>query len=252
MSEIITNHPNRVTKVFVAQDQTQHRRIKELMGEAKANGIVCQVVPKAKLDSMTQGQPHQGVVAYVAPRPVWNLGQLIQHLEQVQQTKAPFLLALDGVTDVHNIGAIIRVAVAAGVNAIILPKMGSGGLSPMVSKTSAGYDSVVNVVVVPNLAQAMSTLKDHGIWWLGTTLGPKSMTYDTYPHYYYPTGVVMGSEEKGLRPIIEQQCDQLITIPMAQDGVSLNVSVATGVVCFELQRQRALHQHQKSLSESSP
>ncbi|MCA9800126.1 MAG: 23S rRNA (guanosine(2251)-2'-O)-methyltransferase RlmB [Cyanobacteria bacterium HKST-UBA04] len=235
---LLEHHPKRVLKVLVSQRATAHRRIKALVDQAKGLGIATAEAPVHKLETLVEGQNHQGIVALTRPRDLWSLADLTAYLDRLPAGKVPLLLALDNITDVHNVGAIIRSAAACGVDAIVLPKMGSGGLSPVVSKTSAGTDMLVNLVVVPNLANAMKVLKDQGIWWLGTSLGPTSQPYDAYRDYHYPTGIVMGSEDKGLRPVIEKHCDVLLHIPMAVDVESLNVSVACGIILFEASRQR--------------
>ena len=220
--------------------------MKALIDLAQTQGVPYQFVPKAKLDSLlnqdpdSRGSHHQGVAAMISPKPLLDIHDVVEIIQGLPQDQPALILALDEITDAHNFGAIIRVAAAAGVHAIIIPKVGSAGFSPAVWHASAGTIELIPIAVVPNLVQAMKTLKDHGLWWLGTALGEKSVSYEKTSLLTGAVGLVMGSEGKGIRRLVSETCDELVAIPMAYGVESLNVSVATGIVLFEATRQRRL------------
>lgn len=228
---------------MVAQELARERRLRELTDMARAAGKTVQQVPKAKLDKLaTEHQTaHQGIVAMVSPKPLMDVHDLIRKMEALPATQPPLVVALDEVTDPRNFGALVRVAAGAGATAVMIPKVGSAGFSPAVGKASAGTLEVMDIVVVSNLVDAMERLKKAGLWWVGATAAPEAMAYDQYD-FTGPTGIVLGSEEKGLRRLVGEHCDQLVHIPLAPGVESLNVSVAGGILLFEALRQRRAKQ----------
>ncbi len=224
---------------MVAQELSRDKRLQSLIDLAKETGKPFQMVPKAKLDSLAEVEdtPHQGVVAMVSPKPILDVYDLIKMVEAQPAESPPLILALDDVTDPRNFGALIRVAAGAGVTAIVIPKVGSAGFSPVVGKASAGTIELMDIVAVPNLVDAMERLKKVGIWWVGADMGEKSIDYEQYD-YKGPTGIVLGSEGSGIRRLVREHCDQLVQIPLAPHVESLNVSVAGGILLFEALRQR--------------
>jgi 23S rRNA (guanosine2251-2'-O)-methyltransferase len=190
---------------------------------------------RAALDRMTGGARHQGVVArYDAPAPLAesDLAGLAE-----RAGRAALFLVLDGVTDPHNFGACLRSAEAAAVTAVVVPKDRAVGVTPTVRRASAGAADRVPIVAVTNLARALKTLKDAGVWLVG-------LAGDTPQSLYAidldgPIAVVLGSEGEGMRRLTREACDFLAHIPMRGAVESLNVSVATGVALFEALRQRA-------------
>jgi 23S rRNA (guanosine2251-2'-O)-methyltransferase len=173
----------------------------------------------------------------VAPKPLLDIYDLVKQVEALPSGQPALVLALDEVTDPRNFGALIRVAAGAGVTAIIIPKVGSAGFSPAVGKASAGTLELMDIVVVPNLVDAMERLKKVGLWWVGATMDPKAITYEHYDFRGH-TGIVLGSEGTGIRRLVKEHCDQLVYIPLATGVESLNVSVAGGILLFEALRQR--------------
>jgi len=235
---LLKHSADRVFKVLVAEELSHDKRLKEVVQAAKSCGITVNFVPKAKLDLLPDREtPHQGVAAMVSPKPLWDLNDLLSHLESLPQETPALVLALDDVTDPRNFGALIRVAAAAGVTAIIIPKVGSAGFSPAVGKASAGTIELINICVVPNLVDALKRTKNAGLWWVGAMLGEKAVRYDQYD-FKGPTGIVLGSEGHGLRRLVQEHCDHWVTIPLAPNVESLNVSVAGGILIFEALRQR--------------
>jgi len=186
------------------------------------------------LDRLAAGANHQGVIAEVegaVAREESALWRLLDTLEA-----APFLLVLDGVQDPHNLGACLRTAEGAGVHAVIAPKDNAVGLTPAARKVASGAAETVPFVQVTNLVRSMEKIKKLGIWFIGTSDKASADVYSQ--NFKTPTAIVMGAEGKGLRRLTEEHCDELISIPMAGQVSSLNVSVATGVCLYEVVRQR--------------
>lgn len=157
--------------------------------------------------------------------------------EILEGKKAPLLLVLDGVQDPHNLGAILRTADGAGVDAVIVPKDRAVGITETVRRISVGAADRVPFLSVTNLARTLDELKEAGVWLVGTSDRATKSLYET--DLSGPVAIVMGAEEKGLRRLTEDACDFLVSIPMAGRVECLNVSVATGVSLFEAVRQRA-------------
>jgi 23S rRNA (guanosine2251-2'-O)-methyltransferase len=156
--------------------------------------------------------------------------------ELKSQSRSPFFLVLDGVTDPHNLGAVIRTADAAGVDGVIVPKDKSAKLNGTARKVACGAAEVMPLFVVTNLARALKMMQDEGIWITGTAGEAEHDIFAT--KFDGPMAIVMGAEGSGMRRLTREHCDQLVKIPMAGSVSSLNVSVATGVILFEAVRQR--------------
>ena len=148
----------------------------------------------------------------------------------------PFLLILDGITDPHNLGACMRSAEAAGIQAIIVPKDNAVGVTPTVQKVASGAAEIIPLVVVTNLSRTLKQLQERGIWIIGAAGEAEQLIYET--DLKGPLAIVMGAEEKGLRRLTRENCDILAKLPMMGLVSSLNVSVATGICLFEALRQR--------------
>ena len=212
------------------------KRLKALSQLAHNQGVRPEWVTRGELDAMLpDGARHQGVAARVqgvAERNESFLEQLLVEMEH-----PPLLLVLDGVTDPHNLGACLRSADAAGVDAVITTRDKACGLTPVVRKVASGAAETVPFVQVTNLARTLRTLQEAGVWVIGTALEEGAI-----PHYEAklegPLALVLGAEGKGLRRLTRESCDTLIHIPMYGTVQSLNVSVATGVCLFEAVRQR--------------
>ncbi|MCY1219179.1 23S rRNA (guanosine-2'-O-)-methyltransferase RlmB [compost metagenome] len=186
-----------------------------------------------ELDEWAEGV-HQGVVAEVSPSQVWGENLLDELLERTPG--APLLLALDGVTDPHNLGACLRTADAAGVLAVIVPKDKSATLNATVRKVACGAAEVMPLVAVTNLSRTLEKLQKKGLWVVGTAGEAEQEVYEQ--DMTGPIVLVMGAEGKGMRRLTREHCDYLVKLPMAGSVSSLNVSVATGVCLFEAVRQR--------------
>lgn len=220
---------------LLVQQGRQDKRLQQLVAQAESAGLSWVVVPKEQLDEMSSGARHQGVLAQVAEREsAYSEKQLPELLAQLP---APaLLLVLDGVTDPHNLGACLRSADAAGVSLVIAPKDKSASLNATVRKVACGAAETVPFVAVTNLARTLKQLQDAGVWLVGLAGEAEQSLYDV--DLSGPVGIVMGAEGSGLRRLTREHCDYLAKLPMAGAVSSLNVSVATGVVLFEVVRQR--------------
>jgi 23S rRNA (guanosine2251-2'-O)-methyltransferase len=187
----------------------------------------------ARLAQLAGNDRHQGVVALVKPLPArHSLDDILDEANGV-----PLVLALDGVTDPHNLGACLRVADGAGVHAVIAPKDHAVGINATVAKVASGAAETVPYLMVTNLARALAELKEREIRIVGTSEDATQTLYDLDLHG--PVALVLGAEGKGLRQLTRQTCDTLVRIPMQGAVESLNVSVAAGIVLYEALRQRA-------------
>lgn len=230
---ILKTSPGKIDEIRV-QKGRDDQRLKKLISLAEQQDIPVTWVLRSDLDALAGGR-HQGVAALCRGADIQDENYLYELLEQLDQ--APFLLVLDGVTDPHNLGACMRSADAAGVQAVIVPKDNSVGMTPTVQKVACGAAESVPLVVVTNLSRTLKQLQEQGLWIVGTAGETEQMIYDV--DLKGPLVVVMGAEEKGLRRLTRENCDLLVKLPMAGAVSSLNVSVATGICLFEAVRQRS-------------
>ncbi len=225
--EVLRSSPNRINKILIQEGKKQ-KKIDEIIQLAKAKQIPFLFVPRQRLGNIDRN--HQGAVALISPKEFSSLDDIFVSV------RIPFLLLLDGIKDPQNLGAIIRTAEGAGVDGIILPERRSVGLSETVSLVSAGALEYLKVARVKNLARAMDDLRDRGIWLVGAEGGQKEL-WDEFD-YKLPIGLVLGSEGKGLRPLIRKKCDKILSIPLLGRMTSLNVSAAASIFLYEVVRQR--------------
>lgn len=202
---------------------------------AKNSGVVVKDADTRKLDQLTNGKSHQGVVAIGACAEYVSVEDILE----VSRKKGtdPFIIICDEIEDPHNLGAIIRTAESAGADGIIIPKRRSASLNATVFKTSAGAASWLPVARVSNLASAIDTLKKNGVWIYGTDASGES--YDGV-NLCGSIGLVIGSEGFGMGRLIKEKCDFLLKLPMYGKITSLNASVAAGIFMYEAVRQRNL------------
>lgn len=225
--ETLKRSPGRVNKVFVQKEHGPHR-IGDVIREAKSRGIPVVFVPKARLDQMAPH--HQGVLAEVSPKAFTSLEEILA------APGVPFLVILDEVEDPQNLGAIVRSADGAGAAGLILPERRSAGLTEAVATVSAGALDRIPVARVPNLVRAMEGLKERGIWLVGAEGRAEGLWFEF--DYTLPVAIVLGSEGRGLRPLVRRTCDRVLSIPLAGTVGSLNVGAAAAVFLFEVVRQR--------------
>lgn len=229
---VLKREPGRLQRVWI-QTGRQDRRVQDITAGLDELGVAWEVVHRRELDARVAGV-HQGVVAQVGASREWDEADLLAALAGAD--KPPFLLILDGVTDPHNLGACLRTADAVGVQAVVVPKDKSAALTPTARKVASGAAETVPLVRVTNLARFLRTLKDTGVWLIGTAGEADATLYQA--DFTGPMALVMGAEGKGMRRLTREHCDQLINIPMQGEVDSLNVSVATGVCLYEALRQR--------------
>ncbi|MGO4699925.1 23S rRNA (guanosine(2251)-2'-O)-methyltransferase RlmB [Dyella sp. 2RAB6] len=230
----LSNDAERVREVLVENGQ-RNARVLELAERAKTLRIPVYHRPREQLDKVAGEARHQGVVARYEAPPMADEGDLPELIEQAGPDA--LVLVLDGVTDPHNLGACLRSAAAAKVTAVVVPKDRAVGLTPVVRRASAGGADRVPLVAATNLARALRTLKDAGVWITGLAGETETSIYDI--DLKGPVALVLGSEGEGMRRLTRDTCDFLARIPMPGTMESLNVSVATGVVLFEALRQRS-------------
>ena len=231
---ILRRSPERIISLSIQSDRND-KRIQGLLSLAQNQGVAVDRVTKADLDEMVS-ERHQGVVAVIKPRQA-DGGVAERDLSSyLKGIDCPLVLVLDGVTDPHNLGACLRSADAAGVAAVIVPKDNSAELNAVARKVASGAADVIPLVRVTNLARTLRSLKELGIWIVGTTGEADTLVYDQ--DLSIPTALVMGAEGPGMRRLTTEACDFLVKLPMAGDVSSLNVSVATGICLFEVVRQR--------------
>lgn len=232
VTSLLERQPEQIISLHLlkGRDDDKLNRIVALASEI---GLKQLFQERDQLDDMTGGLVHQGVVAVCKPLKTHNEPWLYELLDQ---KPAPLLLVLDGVTDPHNLGAVLRTADAAGADAVIMPKDKSATLNATVRKVACGAAEVMPVVSVTNLSRCLAELKQHGVWIMGTAGEADQGLYDT--DLTGPVALVMGAEGKGMRRLTREHCDLLVNLPMAGEVSSLNVSVATGVCLYEAVRQR--------------
>jgi 23S rRNA (guanosine2251-2'-O)-methyltransferase len=228
--EVLKSSPRRINKILL-QKEEGHRPLGIIVGLAKEAHIPYLFDPKQVLDKTAPH--HQGVVAVLAPKAFDTLDSVL-----TAAGAAPFLVLLDEIEDPQNLGAILRSAEGAGAHGILLPERRSAGLTETVSEVSAGALEHLRVARVPNLAQTMERLREKGIWLVGAEGEGEGRFWEF--DYTQPVGIVLGSEGKGLRPLVRKNCDRVLSIPMGGKVNSLNVASAASVFFFEVLRQRRM------------
>jgi len=209
----------------------RNQRVSEAIARASQQGIPLRFEARETLDRMAGGVPHQGIMAVVSAKPVIDMDALLG------EARDPALIVvLDGVEDPRNLGAILRTAEAAGADGVVLPERHSAGLSETVSRTSAGGLEHVKVARIGNVAQAIETLKSRGLWVVGFDAAGTER-WDAVD-YRRPVALVLGGEGKGMRRLVRERCDHLVSLPLFGHVGSLNVSVAAGIALYEVIRQR--------------
>jgi 23S rRNA (guanosine2251-2'-O)-methyltransferase len=229
----LSSNPECILNVFV-QSGRADSRMSEMTSFLNTQKISFLKIDKNKLDRLTKGEPHQGIVAEVILPPLPGHEALIGFVANL--SSIPLILMLDSIQDPRNLGACLRSANAAGVDCVVINKDGSAPINAVVHKTSAGAINQLKIFQVTNLVRTIRFLQAQELWVIGLDGDVNTSIYDI--NFIDPTVIVMGTEGKGLRQLIKKTCDQLATIPMIGNIESLNVSVATGIALFESRRQR--------------
>lgn len=223
-------------RVVIARGR-RDARIETIVQLARGRSVPVRFEDRVQLDRLADSKDHQGVVAVVAAQGARTLEDILAAVEsRSAQGEKGLIVLLDGVEDPHNLGAIIRTALAAGAHGVVIPERRAAGLTDTVARSSAGALSHLPVAKVTNLGRAMEELKREGYWLVG--LEERADKNYTEADYTSPVGIVLGGEGKGLHDLTRKRCDFLVSLPTTGPVKSLNVSVAAGVVLFEALRQR--------------
>ena len=221
-----------VDKLYVL-DGCQDGPVRSIIREAKKHDTIVNFVARERLDTLSETGKHQGVIAMAASYEYASVEDILAQASE--KGEPPFVILLDEIEDPHNLGAIIRTANLAGAHGIIIPKRRAAGLTAVAARTSAGAIHYTPVAKVTNLAQTIESLKKEGLWFVCADMGGTSMYQLDLKG---PIGLVIGNEGDGVSHLIKEKCDFIASIPMKGDIDSLNASVATGVLVFEILRQR--------------
>jgi 23S rRNA (guanosine2251-2'-O)-methyltransferase len=228
--------PSSVIEIYFDASR-RDARMRQFIDKAKEANIRLIEADGLRLSKMSGGHGHQGVVASVNEvQQVTSLDELLENLEASPDKVPPLVLVLDGVTDPHNLGAVLRVVDGAGGHAVIAPKDHAVGVNATVAKVASGAAETVPYFMVTNLARTLNELKERNIWIIGTSDDAEKTIYDV--DLKGPVALVLGAEGPGMRLLTRKTCDELVRIPMRGAVESLNVSVASGVCLYEALRQR--------------
>jgi 23S rRNA (guanosine2251-2'-O)-methyltransferase len=223
-----------VQRLLIAEQRRSDRDVQEILRLAKDRGIEVRITTREALSRESPNALHQGVIALASAREFATLDDILRM--PGKKGEAPLFLILDGVEDPRNLGAILRTAEAAGVHGIIVPERRAAGLTETVAKTAAGALEYVPVVKVVNIVNTIEELKKSGVWIAGAEAGGETLYWDA--DFVRPTALVLGGEDRGVRRLVKEHCDYLVSMPHRGTIGSLNVSVAAGVLLYEVLRQR--------------
>lgn len=246
VEELLGNRPSEIRRIF-AEYRTPNPRVEAVIARAGEQGIEIQPANRARLEQISGEARHQGIVAEIRRSSTLDESALRSLVEKRLTAPAAMpppgeaeppllLLVLDGIQDPHNLGAILRSADAAGVDAVVVPRHGAAGLGPTVSKVAAGAAERAPFATVANIGKVLAWLSDYDVTIIGTSDKADQTLYDT--DLARPLALVMGREHSGLRKNVAERCDILVSLPMRGTVSSLNVSVATGICLYEVVRQR--------------
>ncbi len=233
VAEAIKAGKRQFEAVFISGHRTGSRA-EHIMALARDKGVSLEAREPAVLDKLTGGAVHQGIAAKVSPFPTRSGLDIVHDIQK--EDRPCFILVLENIEDPHNLGALIRTALCAGADGIMIPKNRSALPSPTVSRTSAGAMEHANIYMLTNTASVLRGLKENGVWVYGLEAGGNDSLYNT--DLTGSIALVVGGEHKGVRPGVRKECDFLLSIPISGQINSLNASVAGGIAMFEARRQR--------------
>ena len=237
VSEALKSRERRFDYVAVSRDRTDPR-MQRIVDECCGQGVAVRFVPREDIDRATHTNTHQGVMAFTSRKVFSDIDDLLAN----RRGEYAFLLVLDGVEDPHNLGALLRSANGAGVDGAVIPERRAAGITGTVVKASAGASEHVPLARVVNIARTLDDLKERNVWTVGLD-ERATQSYDELD-YNMNCALVLGAEGKGLHDLVRRKCDLLVSIPMMGSVTSLNVSVAGGIVMYEILRQRRARQAQ--------
>lgn len=223
-----------VQRVLITGQKKPSRDVQEIIRLAKGKNIEVRMTTRDALDREAPNALHQGVVAVAAAREFAMLDDILKI--PAEKGQVPLFLVLDGVEDPRNLGAVLRAAEVAGVHGVVIPERRAAGLTETAAKAAAGALEYVPVVKVVNVVNALEDLKKNGVWIAGAEADGELVYWDA--DFVRPTAIVLGGEGKGIRRLVREHCDYLVSLPLMGRINSLNVSVASGVLLYEVLRQR--------------
>lgn len=224
---------NRSIEKIMVNKASKEGAIKKILAMAKENKVIIQEVDRHKLDEMSESHAHQGVIAITSDYRYYDLDEILEIPKE--RGEDPFFIILDGITDPHNLGSIIRTADAVGAHAVIIPKRRSVQITPIVAKASAGAVEYLPVCKVTNIVNTIKTLKENSLWIAAVDMDGQTFYQQNLGG---PLGLVVGSEGEGISRLVKQNCDFTVSMPMSGNVTSLNASVAGGILLYEVYRQR--------------
>lgn len=222
-----------INKIYI-QAGEKHGSIYKIIAMAKERKVLISEIDKNKMKQMAQTENYQGVIAIVPPFEYAEVEDILE--EAKNKNEDPFIIILDGIEDVHNLGSIIRTAETAGAHGVIIPKRRAAAVNATVNKVSAGAVEHVKIARVNNLNETIRDLKEQGLWICGTDMDTN--TYYDEQDLTGPIAIVIGSEGFGMSRLVKENCDFLVKIPMKGKITSLNASVSAGIVIYEAVKQR--------------
>ena len=231
--DVLKNKPEQLIEVWL-KDGVSNKRFNKLIDLTQQHHISLTRVSGNKIEQITGTSKNQGIVAAVKQPKHLDSKTALNFIKKIQ---TPLILVLDGLQDPRNVGACLRTANASGVDLVVTPRSRSVINTPVVSKASAGASALIPIAEIPNLVRFMKEIKQLGIWIFGTSNQADLNYWDA--DYTCPMAIIIGSEGKGMKALTTKHCDYLISIPMIGQIESLNVSVATGVLLYEVVRQRS-------------
>jgi len=231
--DVLKHKPEQLVEVWL-KDNVSNKRLNKLIDLIEKHQISLTRVSGTKIEKITRTSKNQGIAAAIKQPESLNSKTAINFIKKIQK---PLILILDGLQDPRNVGACFRTANASGVDLIVIPRNRTVKNTPVVSKVSAGASALMPIAEIPNLSRFIKELKQQGIWIYGTSDQAQQSYWQA--DYNSPMAIIVGSEGKGMRTLTAKNCDYLISIPMIGQIESLNVSVATGVVLYEVLRQRS-------------
>ncbi|HTG01232.1 MAG TPA: 23S rRNA (guanosine(2251)-2'-O)-methyltransferase RlmB [Nitrospirota bacterium] len=223
-----------VQRLLIAEQRKTDHEVHQLLRIARERGIEIRVLSRDALNREAPGAVHQGVVALAAARAYASLDDILRI--PAERNETALFLVLDSVEDPRNLGAILRTAEAAGVHGVIIPERRAAGLTEVVAKTAAGALEYIPVVKVNNIVNTIEELKKNNIWIVGAEAGSGTVYWSS--DFVRPLALVIGGEDKGVRRLVKEHCDFLVSLPLHGHISSLNVSVAAGALLYEVLRQR--------------
>ena len=231
VSEALKSRERSFEYVAIAKDRTDPR-IQRIIDDCRESGVPVRFVPREEIDRETRTRTHQGVMAFTSRKKFSGLDDILEN----KRGQHAFVLVLDGIEDPHNLGALMRSADGAGVDGVVIPERRAAGITGTVVKASAGASEHLSVARVVNIARSLEDLKERNVWVVGLD-ERGGQSYDELD-YNMDCALVLGAEGKGLHDLVRKKCDLLVSIPMMGQVSSLNVSVAGGIVMYEVLRQR--------------